>query len=54
MGAPVDDAFAAIDKAFFIILDENFLNGLRATLIESKSLTGPVAGRAELFKLGIR
>ena len=49
--APVRDAEALIDQAFFIEGNENLTNGTRTDIIHGEAFTGPVAGRAEAADL---
>ena len=51
VGAPVDDAAAAVDEPLVIQAEEGFPHGLRAALVHREGEAGPVAGRAELFEL---
>ena len=49
--APVRDAEALINQAFFIEGNENFANGTRTDIVHGEAFTGPVAGRAETADL---
>ena len=49
--APVDDALATVDQSLLIVLDENFLDSLAASLVHGEALSRPVAGGAKLFQL---
>ena len=51
VGAPVDDAVAAVDKSLVIEVYKHLTNSARAALVHREALTRPVAGRAELFEL---
>ena len=51
LGAPVDDAFAAVDQTFLVVLDKYFLDCLAAALVHGKAFSRPVAGRTQLFQL---
>ena len=50
-GTPVDDTVATVDQTLFIQVDEYVANRLGAALVKGKSLTGPVAGGAQLLEL---
>ncbi len=49
--APVDDAAALVDPAFFMHADKDFLNGLGAALVHGEAFSVPVTGRTQLLKL---
>ena len=51
VGAPVDHTVAAVDLAFLVQADKNFLNGVGAALVHGEALTLPVAGGAQLLQL---
>ena len=51
VGAPVDDAAAAVDEPLVIQAEESLSHRLRAALVHREGEAGPVAGRAELFEL---
>ena len=51
LGAPVDNAVAAIDKSFFVKVYKYLANCARATLVKGEALTCPVAGCTKLFEL---
>ena len=50
-GAPVYNAFAAINKTLFVKVGEHLANGLAAALVKGEAFSVPVAGAAELFEL---
>ena len=52
MGAPVDDALAAVDQTLLVEAAEDLADGLGAALVQSEALTAPVAGGAHLLQLG--
>ncbi len=49
--APVDDALAAIDQAFFIEADKDLADRFGAALVQREALAVPVAGRTKLLEL---
>ena len=49
---PVDDSCTLVNPAFFMHFTENFRNSLVAAFIHGKTLSVPVAGRAQFFQLG--
>ena len=51
VGAPVDDAHAAVDEALFVQLHEGLLHRLGAALVHGEALLGPVAGGAQGHQL---
>ena len=51
VGAPVDDALAAVNQALFIQADKHLAHRLGAALVQSEAFAVPVAGGAELFQL---
>ena len=51
MRAPVYYSFASVDKSLIIVVYENFLYSLWTALVHCETLSVPIAGRAELFKL---
>ena len=50
-GAPVNHTVTAVDQSFLIQTKEYVLNRLGASLIQSETLTGPVAGGTQLLQL---
>ena len=52
MGAPVDDSFPTIDKAFFIQAGKHFFYRFGATFVHSEPFPLPVARGTQLPKLG--
>ena len=51
MGAPVDDAEAAVDEPFIIEVDEHLAHGFGTALVHREALVIPIAGRAEFLQL---
>ena len=51
VGAPVDDAAALVDQAFFIQLAEGLADGAGAALVHGEAVAAPVAGGAHLLLL---
>src|SRR5439155_11273159 len=49
--APVDDAMAAIDQAFFVELPEHQQHGAGVLLVEGEALAAPVGGDPEPAEL---
>ena len=49
--APVGDALALVDEAFFIERDEDFADGAGAGIVHGEALAAPVAGRSEAADL---
>ena len=52
VGAPVDDALAAVDQTLLVEAAEDLTDGLGAALVQGEALTAPVAGGAHLLQLG--
>ena len=52
VGAPVDDALAAVDQTLLVEAAEDLADGLGAALVQGEALTAPVAGGAHLLQLG--
>ena len=50
-GAPVYNAFAAINKTLFVKVGKHLANSLAAALVKGEAFSVPVAGAAELFEL---
>ena len=50
-GVPVHHAFAAVDEALLVELDEDLLHAARVVRVHREALAGPVAGAAELLEL---
>src|SRR6185312_1189223 len=50
-GAPVYHAFAAIDEALFVKLDEHLLHAARILRVHGEPLAGPIARAAEFLEL---
>ena len=49
--APVDHAFAAVDVAAVVEVDEGLLDGAGVVLVHGEAFAPPVAGAAEFFEL---
>ena len=49
--APVHHAFAAVNVAFFVKVDKDFLNATRVAFVHREAFPRPVAGATELFEL---
>src|SRR5690606_18527086 len=50
-GVPVDQALAAINQAFIVEADENFLNSFVEAFVHGEALAAPVHGGAEATQL---
>src|SRR5207244_1634336 len=48
---PVDHAFAAVDEALFIKINEDLLDATRVVRVQGEAHAGPVAGGAQAFEL---
>ena len=53
LGAPVDNAVAAIDQPFFVQAHEHLAHGLIAALVHSEALPAPVAAGAQTALLAV-
>ena len=51
VGAPVDDALAAVDQVLVVQILEDLQHSLAAALVHGETLAVPVAGAAQLFQL---
>jgi hypothetical protein len=51
MGAPVDDALAAVDQSFVVIGIKDFRDRIRQAFVHREALALPVTGRTESLQL---